>query len=756
MSACVKKIKRPLLWLALLVTGFLCFFLSIIERDLYIPGMAPIEGDIKGVVADIEEKNEKTYVYLKNTVFLSDELECFTNVKNSSFLCRKMGCICTFDDADLNIGSCVIVHGKISVYEKATNPGEFDTRKYYISKGYLFKAGSCELISTDHKKNLPADISFKISSKIASLIDNALDKKDAGMIKAILLSDKSDLDKEVKDLYKDAGASHLLAISGLHITMFAAFILFILKKTPMDLKAAYIITILVLFAYGYMIGFSPSALRAIVMFTILCIGKMINRSYDSLTAMALALLITVILRPLYVLQTGFLMSYLAITGISVVLPAFGTIGEKSSKIFSSFTMSTSVTLTTLPMVINSYYKIPLYAPLLNILLVPGMTILLALSLFCVLTQGLIEIVSLPWQMNIFAYAIHFFLMVYEWLMKAELMLPKAIVTTGARALVRCFFYEAFLLVFSVMIQRIKLVFWRKDKLINNRIRLDPSYNPSTEIRRNRKTKTFLILSLTVLLTIDLTAFLYHKRNNRIEFLDVGQGLCACIQYNGKVYCFDGGSTDRKDIYKYVISPYFAYYGIERIDAWFISHEDADHTNGITASLKEGCRIDEIIVPFVLKENFESITELANANDSSVVYSCAGDIFKDEDNNISFTVLSPYPDFPLSDSNACSQVVLLEMKEGCVLFMGDSDVHAEKKVLSGIDCSIDVLQSAHHGSAQNTNTSDFIKRIKPRISVISCGFNNSYGHPHKETLEILTESGTKILRTDTDGCITIIP
>ena len=171
-------------------------------------------------------------------------------------------------------------------------------------------------------------------------------------------------------------------------------------------------------------------------------------------------------------------------------------------------------------------------------------------------------------------------------------------------------------------------------------------------------------------------------------------------------------------------------------------------------------IDEVIKEAYKSKKQKLIEKIANNNDIDFITSGYTiqlfRIFKDEDNNISFTVLSPYSDFPLSDSNACSQVVLLEMKEGCVLFMGDSDVHAEKKVLSVIDCSIDVLQSAHHGSAQNTNTSDFINRIKPRISVISCGFNNSYGHPHKETLEILTESGTKILRTDTDGCITIIP
>ena len=174
-----------------------------------------------------------------------------------------MGIICALDGevSGVYIGSKVIVRGKINVYDRATNPGEFDSRRYYISKGYLFKAYSCELISSDHKRKFVADISYRLSERVGSLLDHSLNEKDAGMMKAVLLADKSDLDKDTKDLYKDAGAGHLLAISGLHITMFAALILYILKKTPINLKADYVITILFLYGYGFVIGFSASALR---------------------------------------------------------------------------------------------------------------------------------------------------------------------------------------------------------------------------------------------------------------------------------------------------------------------------------------------------------------------------------------------------------------------------------------------------------------------------------------------------------------
>ena len=212
------KIKRPIMWAALILAGFALIFLDTAEKRLDIPRHSTAEGEVCGVVEGLEYKNEKTYLYLKDVEFVSDELRDFKKIKSSSFLCAKMGVVCSFDcnmdeifASGVNIGSTVKIRGKINVYNKATNPGEFNMRRFYISKGYLFSAYSCELISCDMKKNVLADTSFRISLKIGGLIDRSLNTKDAGMMKAILLADKTNLDKETKDLYKDAGAGHLLA-----------------------------------------------------------------------------------------------------------------------------------------------------------------------------------------------------------------------------------------------------------------------------------------------------------------------------------------------------------------------------------------------------------------------------------------------------------------------------------------------------------------------------------------------------------------
>ena len=178
-NSALRNIKRPVLWIALFAVGIMFTMLDAAEKRLDIPRLSAVSGEVSGTVCDIEFKNQKTYLYLKNIEFKSDDLRDFKNIKSSSFLCRKMGMVCIlkevspgevlsdldvqykkqlrdsdkYSNADENklfyIGSKITIHGKINVYNKATNPGEFDMRRYYISKGYLFNASSCEVIASD-------------------------------------------------------------------------------------------------------------------------------------------------------------------------------------------------------------------------------------------------------------------------------------------------------------------------------------------------------------------------------------------------------------------------------------------------------------------------------------------------------------------------------------------------------------------------------------------------------------------------------
>ena len=508
------------------------------------------------------------------------------------------------------------------------------------------------------------------------------------------------------------------------------------------------------------------------MFTILCIGKMRKKSYDSLTAMAVASLITILLKPLCVLQTGFLMSYLAIVGIALILPIFTFVGKRLPGVISSLAMSASVTLSTLPVVMNSYYQFNLFSPLLNIILVPGMTGVLVIGILCLMTQAIKEIPALTDLPNIFAFIIHIFFLIYEWLMKLELMIPHVIVTTGARALIRVIAYEIILILISRLIMITRVGYWRKNQIINNRVRKSSVklqkdryegksinelklYNPSADIKRLKRKKNTALASLFIVLVLNTSALLINVRSNKTEFLDVGQGLCVCVQYNGQVFMYDGGSTDIKQVGKYVIEPYLKYYGITHIDAWFISHGDADHISGIKEIISDkSVKTDIFIVSEAL---YNEKDKLLQETQNTVLQAIRDNSFS-SDSGIAFTILSPShsANNTLQDSNETSLVVLMQTKEANILFMGDAGLEAEQNVINYYkthNISTDILQVAHHGSAIETNSSIFLDSIRPGFSVISCGFNNSYGHPHKETIDNLNHCETTILRTDQSGCIT---
>ena len=795
--------------MALFITGIVAIFINIYVRNMDIPRIAAVKGETEGVVADIEYKYGQVICYLKNIEFYGEGTEDLRRIRSSGFLCKRSGCVCTLNfDENIHIGSKIRVYGKISVYDSAVNPGEFDSRRYYLSKGYLFKASSCEVLCSDGKKNAK-DYIFTVRQKIGNLLEKSLDTEDAGMMKALIIADKTDLDGEIKELYKDAGASHLLAISGLHITFLATAILYILKKTPMKLNTAYILTMIFLSVYVAIAGVSASSLRALIMFVILCIGKISKKSYDALTAMAAAALITVIVRPLFVLRTGFLMSYLAILGIAVVLPVFTPIGKRLPKTASSAAMSFSVTASTLPAVFNTYYQINILSPFLNILLIPGMTFILGMGFLCIIIEAIKEIPLIypvtQFIPNVFSYGIHFSFAVYEWLMKAELMIPFSLITTGSRGTERVIVYEAVLILLSVIIEKIKVYFWRKSKLADNWLRrnkikdrtdLQPDLysDYSKEKKTIKKKKRLGLIICFSLLVLNILSFFVYKRDDRIEFLYVGQGLCVCVQYKGHVYCYDGGSSDKKQVGKYVIEPYLKYYGIDHVDAWFISHGDSDHISGIKEILNDGSvKVEQVIVSEALydvfyekmykekaNEEYENNMDVSKETDeegnrsgkTDIIKAGAGDEFKGK--GITFTVISPdFGNEKPEDCNENSLTVIMQTEAGNVLFTGDGGEEAEKLVIGYLMSDenmgrsqndalrnmgkngIDILQVAHHGSSINTNDQEFLSIIKPKFAVISCGFNNSYGHPHKETLGNLDLVGSRMFRTDQNGCVSIL-
>ena len=266
--------------------------------------------------------------------------------------------------------------------------------------------------------------------------------------------------------------------------------------------------------------------------------------------------------------------------------------------------------------------------------------------------------------------------------------------------------------------------------------------------------------------------------NSVTFLDVGQGDCILVRVStGQTYLFDCGSTSRSGVGEYVLLPCLKYYGIRSIDALFLSHPDADHVNGALELLamgdKSGIAIRQLVLPAVREADREKqLGELVKAAENSpqgspvlVGYLSAGESW--DCGGAVFTCLHPARNYGAEDANQYSECLLVEFGEKdqkqagqkwTLLLTGDVEGNGEEAMFQELRKrnvgGLTVLKAAHHGS-RNSTSEELLAWLTPKVTVISCGRDNRYGHPHKELLERLEASGTFVLQTAQRGAITIV-
>ena len=241
-------------------------------------------------------------------------------------------------------------------------------------------------------------------------------------------------------------------------------------------------------------------------------------------------------------------------------------------------------------------------------------------------------------------------------------------------------------------------------------------------------------------------------------LDVGQGDGIWIETDdGSHYLIDAGSTSQNGLGEYTLIPFLKYMGTDVIDAVFLTHLDEDHISGIRELMEDsqGIRIRQLVVAqaVVRDETYEQLMELCHNSQIPVKYVQTGD--RIQTGTVQMEVLHPIASYDAGDKNAASLVMKLEYGDFHALFTGDVGLDGEQRVREqlGKDWKCHLYKAAHHGS-KYSNSQQLLEQLKPQVAVISCGENNSYGHPHTEVLERLEKTGSKVLRTDQGGAVMI--
>ena len=622
------------------------------------------------------------------------------------------------------IGSLVILKGTLKNFQQPTNPGQFNAPFYYQILRISFRLNQAEIQVKSDRFYKIAEGLYQLRRKAGSKVDALLLEQEASVMKTMLLGEKGILDEEIKGLYQRNGIAHILAISGLHISMIGMGLYQLLRRAGLKIKLSAILASMIIVLYGMMTGFAVSAIRAIAMFLLQMLAQILGRTYDRITALAVAAVLVLVEQPLYLFHSGFQFSFLCVLGISLVLPVLGNV-RKGKKLFEGVALMA----VTLPVYLGVFYQIPVYSMFLNFIVLPMMSILMGAGIVMILAAFLCTPLAIP-----AAWLITGILMVYERLGLFTEKLPHHYWTPGCPAKWQLAVYVAVLIIIAALGRtKRKAVLYQRDCIhkdcIHRRggcakeiLQEDPpchevlqyeksqyersqhgmaQYNipryevsqyeiPQYEMQNKRIRRIachggkwistygipvgicwgFLLLGVVILTW-------RFRPELQVTFLDVGQGDCIFLQTeNGDSYLTDGGSSSVSKVGKYRMIPFLKYQGASQIKAVFVSHADSDHYNGIAELLEqaelEGIRVENLVLTDIAdecrSEGYEELVELAGQNGITVQLLHEGQQL--QDGELLFQCLHPSKGYRAEDLNETSMVLLVTYREFSMLLTGD--------------------------------------------------------------------------------------
>ena len=741
--------KRPLCPVALVITAIVFIYLRIsFANYLYeLPDRQDGEtGFVTGVVARKEARPDQS----------GESLYVIYVVPQNISIGKMKYVMCSLKEGDVyvpSVGEHVKICGKFTSFKKVRNPGGFDSRLYYATLKIAFKLYNAEITETDGREDVLRERLYDFKMLLEKNLDRnpVLSDDDSAVLKAMILGDKAFMDDDIKDMYKNSGIMHILAVSGLHISIIGMGLYKALRKCKIKPVFYTAIPIAVMYLYGEMCGVGSSSFRAICMFTIRLFAPLLGRTYDILSGLAIAEILLVLDCPLYLYNSGFLFSFCAVIGVTVVRPALEKLFEKRESgklkfsgdddnvfciiypaIRSGFILGFSIMISTLPIYMSYYFTYPLFSLISNMIIIPLVSVLMVMGILCLFTAGIPGAVP--------GIIVHLILLFYKGVCGVQTNLPGNTLYIGHAGEIQITCY--------CMIAGLGL-FFQTGRIKNIHI----SSNIEKHIRR-------------ALIAIAVATLVYSpKPELMISALYVGQGDGIVIEDGRERILIDGGSTSEKKVGRYSIIPYLKYRAIGSLDAAVVTHEDNDHISGLFEIMddmeKGGIRIKRLILPDVSEtsrgDNYRELEKRAGELGIPVSYISTGEEITVGKSK--FLCINPDKGMTTEGANAYSTVLLMKRGEFKALFTGDVEEEGQENIKETIRNNprifkdITLLKVAHHGSKYTTDA-EFLELINPKMAVISCGENNTYGHPHEETLERLESIGAQVYRTDESGAVII--
>ena len=765
MCLITSDIKKCIIYLCVCIVGIIQ--IHILENNYdKISSKIPEEITLQAlVVSDGTEKDYKyTYTIEVNTINgkkLEKSIQLILDIKKNKIKnkCPKFGDV-------------VEITG---VYEEpniARNYKGFDYKQYLKSKN-IYGTIDCvqyEIIA-NNKINIISNIINYVQNNIKENMSNILDEEQGALCIGILIGDRENISDITEDNFKKSNLTHMLAVSGSHITYIIVALTTLLSKT--NRKFSLIITIIFLLFFTVLTGFTASVLRASIMGILTLLASILHRKSDTINNLGISSIIILLYNPYLLVDAGFLLSYAGTigiiffskkisNGISIIVnkinPNLLNIEQNNNSkilfvksiiekiilyVISSLSVTISANIVIIPIMAYMFSTISFTFWISNIL---AGSIMEVVTIFGFITY-LISIVF-PMLAEFLGIALNLFLTILLKIAEISSIIPGASIYIKTPSLIMCVMY--YLVIFILFNLKPIRQFIRKKAIFRFLI-----------IKAKKHKLKILVTIITVIILLNSIIYVTDK-NLKIYFVDVGQGDCTLIQtHEKKNILIDGGGSEfgSFDVGESILLPYLLNRGINKIDYMMISHFDSDHIGGLFYIMKN-LKVDNIIISRQGKnsENFKKFIQIMSKKQINLIIVKRGDYVKIDDTSY-FEILFP-EEKQISDNvlNNNSIVAKFVSSNVTMLFTGDIEEIAEKRLCelyrNTNKLQADIIKVAHHGS-KTSSTLSFLELVNPQIALIGVGADNNFGHPNEGVLERIKKLGTQIYRTDQTGEVSIV-
>ena len=633
-------------------------------------------------------------------------------------------------DINIKFGDYIKINAKIELPSKARNYMGFDYKSYLKSKkiiATILDVKNVEILDVN-KTNTAENIFNSVRNNIKKIMYKLLPKDASELAIGMMIGDKEELDANITENFKNSNLTHMLAVSGAHISYVILGLNLMLKKTSNRFRKIVIICFLIFFVG--VTDFTPSVQRASIMAILLLISTMLYRSQDTYTSIAFSGLVILIINPYSFFDVGFQLSFGGTIGIVLMynnlIKRFKTNGKLKGYIVSSICVSVCANLIIIPIIAFNFNTVSLTFWISNLLAGPFLGVIIILG-FCVYLLSFVifpvaKIISIPLK-----YLIYILLIIVKYCSK----IPFSSITIRTPYIFEIFIYYIVLY------------------LVFNYAKIKPYF------------KKLVVIILIAILIANSCIHVQNHGKMIIYFIDVGQGDSTLIRTaKNKTILIDGGGSENSsfDVGEKTLLPYLLDRKITVLDYVVISHFDTDHCGGILY-LMEHLKVKNIIISKQGKgsSNYNKFKNIVLDKGISVIFVKKGDKIK-IDNETYMDILFPGNNL-ISDNilNNNSIVTKICYNNFSILFTGDVEEIAENEICRKYNTTnklkANILKVAHHGS-KTSSTAEFIKMVKPQIALIGVGKKNKFGHPNDGVIQRLKNMNTKIYRTDKMGEIVI--